>query len=396
MGAACRPRSPSRDPPGKIGATLGRVIATPSVSRVLVLSLALAVAPRAVAQSPAPRPPGAPPTATAPQPTPAPPLAAPRAPAAAPAPPAPGRAPTPAPALDPATAANGVVILERAGKFLALGVILNGDGRILAPLFALSGAQNVDARYADGTRVPARLGHADRARDLALLVPQNGRHRLGLRASRKTPQVVPKTLKSFTAAGQRVLAGANLLTTGPSSLSSADGKPLPDAITFSVPVPTTSAGSPLLDESGEVVAVLTRACKRAPGTGCTAELAGMPVSAVREFLQKVPASAVIPVAWLGIEAHADDSGSSRGVRVGSVRGPALSAGLRAGQDVRSADLIVAIDGVPVVTPEALHRSVEDRAIGDTVDLLVLGGGRFRHVTLVLAAAAGRENAGPAR
>lgn len=348
------------------------MIAKHSVSGFLVLTLGLALAPRAVAQSPAPKP----------------------APPGTPAAPAP--APPVGPPLDPATAANGTVILERAGKFLALGVILNGDGRILAPLFALAGTQQVDARYADGSRVPVRLGHADRTRDLALLVPQNGRHRLGLRASRRTPPVVPPSLKSFSAAGQRVVAGANLLTTGPSTLTSIDGKPLPDAIVFAAPVPATSVGSPLLDESGEVVAVVTRACKRSPGTGCTPVLAGTPVGRIREFLQKVPPSAVIPVAWLGIEGHADDAGSARGVRVASVRGPALAAGLRAGQDVRSADLIVAIDGLPVTTPEALHRSVEDRAIGDAVDLLVLGGGRFRHVTLVLSAASGRVNAGPAR
>ncbi|HEY3500279.1 MAG TPA: S1C family serine protease [Polyangiaceae bacterium] len=341
-----------------------------SAARVIAFLGATALALPASAQKapPAPRPPSAP----------AAPASATPAPVAAPA--------APAAPVDLAAVAPGVVILERAGKFLALGTILNGDGRVVTALSPLAGGQHLDVRYADGALVPARLGHADRNRDLALVVPQNSRHKLGLRASRKALTTPPPSLKSFAPAGQRVVAGATLTTVGPSTFLGVDGKPLPDAISFSAPVPAGSVGSPLLDESGEAVGLVARACRRVSGSGCTPALAGIPVNAVRDFLQKAPASAALPVAWLGVEGQADDSGTARGVRVSSSRGPALAAGLRAGQDARSADLIVALDGVPVTTPEALAQGIEARSVGDLVDLLVLGAGRFRHVTLVLSAA----------
>jgi serine protease Do len=339
--------------------------------RSRALAFVTALAGSAPAQTPVPAPPPA-------QRVPAPPPAQ-RAPSAPPA-------NAEAPAQDPMLYAPGIVTLERAGKYLGLGTILNGDGRIVTALAALGGAQHVDARYSDGTRVPARLGHADRGRDLALLVPQNGRRKLGMRASRKAGAGVPATLRSFAPSGGRALAGATLATTGPSSLSSPEGKALPDMLVFTTAVPASSVGSPLLDDTSEVIAIVTRACKRSPGSGCTPVLAGTPVSAVREFLQKVPASAAIPVASIGVQGAADDAGAARGVRVASARGPALSAGLRAGQDARNADLIVALDGVPVTTPEALAAGVEQRSIGDSVDLLVLGAGRYRHVTLVVVAA----------
>jgi serine protease Do len=82
---------------------------------------------------------------------------------------------------------------------------------------------------------------------------------------------------------------------------------------------------------------------------------------------------------------ADDTGSARGLRITSVRNPSL--GLRAGADVRAADVIVAVDAVPVTSPEAFDRAVDDRAVGDVVDLLVLGSGRYRHVSVVVAGAA---------
>jgi serine protease Do len=60
----------------------------------------------------------------------------------------------------------------------------------------------------------------------------------------------------------------------------------------------------------------------------------------------------------------------------------LTAGSSAGQ----ADLVVAVDGLPVQTPEALAAAINQRGVGDSVELLVFGNGRFRQVNLVLRAA----------
>jgi serine protease Do len=113
---------------------------------------------------------------------------------------------------------------------------------------------------------------------------------------------------------------------------------------------------------------------------------GTPVGVVREFLRTAPKTAAIPTASIGVAVAADDTGSARGVRVTSVRGPAVSSGLRAGTDARVADVIVAIDGAPVTSPEAFDRMVEEHAVGDVLDLLVFGSGRYRHLTLVVAGA----------
>src|SRR5690606_22520004 len=51
-----------------------------------------------------------------------------------------------------------------------------------------------------------------------------------------------------------------------------------------------------------------------------------------------------------------------------------------------ADLVVAVDGVPVATPEALAEQIQRRAVGESVKLLVLGQGQYREVRVVLEAA----------
>jgi len=309
------------------------------------------------------------------------PLAAPAPSAAAGAPPASGST-----TEDRAALASRVVVLERAGKALGLGVILNGDGRVLTALSSLGNAQHLDVRYADDKLVPARVGHADRAHDLALVVPANGEHQLGLRAARDPSAALHAPLGTFVVAGRKAAPGPLLTPTGPVAFTGNDGKPFPEALGFKTPPNATSLGSPLVDTNSEVIAVVTRACQKKAASGCTPVFVGTPVSVVREFLHSAPKAASVPTASLGVQVAPDDAGSARGLRITAVRGSAVALGLRAGADARTADLIVALDGVPVTTSEAFDRIVQDHAVGDVVDLLVLGAGRYRHVTVVVSPA----------
>ena len=102
-------------------------------------------------------------------------------------------------------------------------------------------------------------------------------------------------------------------------------------------------------------------------------------SALKQFLQGVPAEAT----WLGINAAADATQTVQGVRVVSVvpNSPAAVGGVRPGPSAAEADLIVAVDGAPVTTPAALNEAVRARTVGDSVELLIFGMGRYRHVTV---------------
>ena len=114
----------------------------------------------------------------------------------------------------------------------------------------------------------------------------------------------------------------------------------------------------------------------------------LPVAAVREFLRVTPASATLPIPYIGVRGIAEDTGSARGVRVTIVTpgSPAAAAGIRAGKDLASSDVLIAIDGVPVGNPETLRTMIGERSVGDVLDLLLFTNGRFRHVTVVVAAA----------
>jgi serine protease Do len=59
--------------------------------------------------------------------------------------------------------------------------------------------------------------------------------------------------------------------------------------------------------------------------------------------------------------------------------------VKGGDDKNVGDLVVAVDGVPVTNPEQLATQIGGRAVGDSVDLLLFRGGKFRQVSVTLRA-----------
>lgn len=293
-------------------------------------------------------------------------------------------------------ARNGVVTLERGGKVLGVGTVLAGDGRILTALSPLTHGNAVDARFADGSVTRVKVGHTDRAWDLALLVPQNGRWKKGLRASRSSATQLGTDLRAFTVISAKELAPARTIVKGQRTLLGADNELLHDALELASRLKNTDLGSPILDDKGDVVGVIARACAPTQGQECTRVPFGVPTPAIKAFLRTVPPNAVPPAPFLGIQGVADDAGPAKGVRVLSVhpRSPAAAAGLKSGRDRSAADFVVAVDGVPVTSPEALAEAINERAVGDSVELLLLGAGKYRRVSLTLQPAPDTRKAPP--
>jgi S1-C subfamily serine protease len=295
------------------------------------------------------------------------------------------------------------VVLEQNGRTLASGVVLDGDGRVVTGL-RLEGegalkSPEVVIRYGDNTRMRGKIRHADAAYGLALVVPLEGKRTEGLRASEAEPLRVPlhvmdaaqskaATLEPFVA--RYLLASA-----------------LPGILTLSEPA-RTPAGTALIDESGAVAALTVRICGQAPAPATafpapsappstpsgwgpvTCDIPAVaPVSVLRGFLGRTPVDAVAPPPWLGIVGQpAQAAGDAvRGVRVVAVaaKSPAAVAGLRGNGDPAKSDVIIAVDGQPVASPEELGEKIATHAVGDKVKLQVLSGKTIRDLVVQLRA-----------
>ena len=321
--------------------------------------------------------------------------------------PLPGTAPAeePNPAT-PSSAAErlsrGVVTVERDGHILGIGAVLSGDGggRILTALSPLGAAEVADVRYADGSVVHARVGHKDRAWDLALLVPLTGRWVDGLVASDASPVDVPLQAPVALHPGRPAVVLAHVRGVVDARAKEGNGV-LSAALDVELQGSAPTLGAPLTDGTGGVVGVFVRACQATlptvpsavpgapvPPPPCVPIVVAAPLSAIKEFLSHTPLNAVTPSPWLGINGVPDSESNMHGVRVMAVapESPAQKAGLRASEDRTQADLIVAVDRQPVDSPERLAELIARHAIGEHVKLLLLSGEKLREVEVVLRAA----------
>jgi serine protease Do len=101
----------------------------------------------------------------------------------------------------------------------------------------------------------------------------------------------------------------------------------------------------------------------------------------------VPPTAVQPAAWLGIQGVTENGAVAKGVRVTVVHpeSPADEAHLKGGEK-NTSDMVLAVDGVPVTSPEALADAIRTHAVGEKVPLTVFSRGKYRQVTVLLRAA----------
>jgi serine protease Do len=284
-------------------------------------------------------------------------------------------------ALTPERLRQALVAVEVGGRATGVGVVLEGDGRILTALSALGTGDTADVRYADGHTVHARVGHKDATWDLALLVPLSGRYTKGLLASELDP--LTETLRTAPLVGGRPSVGAAKLK-GDAVVHAKDGTGLPGAIELEGRAPTS--GAPLIDPEGRAMGIAARACRNGDAAVCSETTIIVPIRAIRIFLSRTPANAVPPSPWLGINGAPDVANGIRGVRVQAVapRSPAQRGGLKGG-DAAQADLIVVADGQPIDTPERLAEIVSKHAVGDTLKLSVFANGRYREVNITLQA-----------
>jgi len=282
---------------------------------------------------------------------------------------------------------RGVAVIEDAGKPLALGAVLGGDGRVLTASSPLGDASEVDLRYADGSAVRARVAHRSAGRDLALVVPARGRWNDGLMASESEPGQDAKATAFFASRAGAVPAAVAIK--GKKAVAAAADAPAGNVFEIGPKADPSLLGSPVIDDAGAVVAIVSKGCVPQEKGDCVPKPVGMPVEALRAFLRSAPPSAALPAPWLGVRVTSDAAGFARGVRVRVVESdsPADDAGLRGGADRSKADLIVAVDGTPVTSPERLAQEIRAHAIGDRVSLLVLtlAEGKFKQVPVVLQA-----------
>src|SRR5262249_41452077 len=152
--------------------------------------------------------------------------------------------------------------------------------------------------------------------------PEGDFSRAGLKASQEPPPEPSAKLHFFAHVGDRALAPSDVTVKSRSTLRGGDSVELEDALELAPPLKTTDIGGPLLNDQGEVVGIIARACSPADKNGCTLVSYGASANSLRHFLRSVPQRRGPN---LGLEGVSFDTGIARGVRLVSVQAESRAA-----------------------------------------------------------------------
>ena len=276
---------------------------------------------------------------------------------------------------------NVIQIPEGTGS----GVVWDTNGNVITNFHVIQNADAAQVTLADQSNWKARVVGVAPDKDLAVL-------RIDAPATRLRP--IPIGTSKDLQVGQGVFAIGNpfgldqTLTTGVISalgreIESVTRRPIQGVIQTDAAVNPGNSGGPLLDSAGRLIGV--NAAIYSP-SGASAGIGfAIPVDTVNRIVPELIRYGKIKRPGIGVQAAEDQIAQQLGVKgvlvVDVVAGSAAAkAGIRptkreASGRVRLGDVIVAVDGVKVGSPNDLFLALEKYKIGDTVNFSLLRDGK---------------------
>jgi S1-C subfamily serine protease len=265
------------------------------------------------------------------------------------------------------------------------GFVWDGTGNIITNFHVIQNADVAQVTLADQSNYRARVVGVAPDKDIAVL-------RIDAPASRLHP--IPIGTSKDLQVGQKVFAIGNpfgldqTLTTGVISalnreIESVTRRPIQGVIQSDAAINPGNSGGPLLDSAGRLIGVNTAIYSP---SGASAGIGfAIPVDTVNRIVPELIRSGKITRPGLGVQIADEQIAERLGVAgvlvVEVVRGGAAAkAGIRptrrdAEGRLRLGDIIVAVDGKKVATPNDLYLLLEKYKVGDVVTVTLLRDGR---------------------
>lgn len=263
------------------------------------------------------------------------------------------------------------------------GFIVRAEGYIFTNHHVVEDAEKVQVKLKDGRRFPANLIGSDDKTDIAVL-----------KIDAANLPVAPLGDSDAVRVGQLCFAigipfnldysfsGGFVSAKGRSNLTSSPTKPMyEDYIQTDAFINPGNSGGPLFDVDGRVIGMNTLI----NGIGRGLAFA-IPSNMLKDVGEQLIATGKITRPWLGIriETLGDNAslrehiqGIDKGVIVDTIEpdAPAYRS------DLRPADVITQVDGVPVASARDLQREVLKKKVGQSVDLAVWRNGKMLKVAV---------------
>ena len=252
------------------------------------------------------------------------------------------------------------------------GFVITPDGYIVTNSHVVSQANEIEASFVDGRKLDALLVGRDPSTDLAIVRVSGSGFTYAALGDSSTLRVGQLVIAMGNPFGFQSTVSTGVVSALGRALRAQDGRLIENIIQHTAPLNPGNSGGPLLDSRGRVVGINTAIIAMAQGIGFA-----IPSGTAQTVIPQLLAKGRVERSYLGVVGlrRAIDRRVVRfhklpkdfGVEVVSLegRGPAAKAGLRAG------DVIVALGGVDVTTPDDLFRFLSGWPVGRSVRATVL-------------------------
>jgi putative serine protease PepD len=288
-----------------------------------------------------------------------------------------------------AKASKGVVSVQVAtgqGQASGTGFVIDRDGTIVTNAHVVAGADRARVRFGDQqAAIAAEVVGTDPSTDLAVLhvdPARTGALTVLPLAESNDVQVGDAAIAIGYPLGLDRTATAGIVSGLGREIRAPNGFSIDKVIQTDAPINPGNSGGPLLDANGRVIGVNSQIATAGGGSGNVGIGFAVPSDTVREVVPKLKAGQTIDRPYLGVSTAV--AASSRGAAVASVSSdsPAADAGIRQG------DVLTAVAGMQIGTPDDVVAALAGRSPGDHVDVRLMRDGAEETVSVTLGSRPG--------
>jgi S1-C subfamily serine protease len=264
-------------------------------------------------------------------------------------------------------------------------VIITPDGYVLTNDHVVRGAPRLEAILSDGTGIEAKIVGEDPDTDLALLRLARGGLPAATLGESQRLRVGQQVVAIGNPLGLQATVTAGVISALRRTLRGMSGRLIEDVIQTDAALNPGNSGGALVDSAGRVIGITTAIIGGAQGI-CFA----MPIDTAKWVVPELLREGRVVRGYLGFAGQTQPIDRRLGRRLGlalpagvliaslAESGPAAAAGLRPG------DLILAIDGEPTPSVDAVHRLLDRHSIDRTLTLRVLRQGSLLDIQATVA------------